>query len=98
MHFFLKVIFIPGADPTIFERGVGGRAVLHLPILDANSTHIVISDEDCWDFLSSSMAPLTVGNSIPSVLFPPNVIPALIEEIAKHACLGATSDQGNYHK
>ena len=40
----------------------------------------VITDEGCWDFLSSTMAPLTLGNSVP-----PNVIPAFIEELAEHA-------------
>ena len=42
----------------------------------------VITDEGCWDFLSSSMAPLILGNSIPGVPAPPNVIPAFIEVLA----------------
>ena len=31
------------------------------------------------------MAPLTLGNSVPGVPPPPNVIPAFIEELAEHA-------------
>ena len=45
----------------------------------------VITDEGYWDFLSSTMAPLTLGNSVPGVPPPPNVIPAFIEELAEHA-------------